>query len=329
MSKTGWIILIVCLCLIACICLGLFLAGRIASSLLSDRNESRVDSSTTNKYKDLRNAYSADGVYSVSMNGLKELTIDWIAGSVTVELTDGDAIRFQETADRTILEQYALRYGTSGGKLRIQACKKGYVGKLPKKDLTVYLPRSLVSGLKECEFNTVSASLSAYGLSMNELEVNSVSGKLELTDMTAEEAQVDTVSGQIELPGCAFDSLRLNTVSCFVHVVGAVKKVKAQSVSGRIQLFLEECREVRVSTVSGAVAIDLSDTPKELKVDTTSADVSISLPQDADCVIHLDSVSGKLYLNETAASGKEIILGDGTADLDMNTMSGNVRVYTK
>ena len=35
MSKAGWIILIVCLCLVACICLGLFLAGRIAFGRIS------------------------------------------------------------------------------------------------------------------------------------------------------------------------------------------------------------------------------------------------------------------------------------------------------
>ena len=140
MSKTGWIILIVCLGLVFCICAGLFLAGRIANSHLFNGGDTRVDSSATKNYKDLKNDYSADGSYSVTMKDLKELHIDWISGSVMVELIDGDTIRIQEVANKAIKEKDALRFGTSGGTLRIQACKKNYIGKLPSKDLVVYLP---------------------------------------------------------------------------------------------------------------------------------------------------------------------------------------------
>ena len=122
MSKTGWIILIVCLCLVFCLCAGLFLAGRISTWLFRDRSETRVDTGTTKEYKDLKNDYSADGVYTVQTKDLKELTIDWISGSVIVEITDGEVIRITETASEPIQEKDALRYGISGGKLRVQAC---------------------------------------------------------------------------------------------------------------------------------------------------------------------------------------------------------------
>ena len=84
MSRTGWIILIVCLCLVLCICAGLFLAGRVANSLFSGRECSSDHSNVTQKYKDLKNPYSADGAYSVKADDLKELDIDWISGSVKV-----------------------------------------------------------------------------------------------------------------------------------------------------------------------------------------------------------------------------------------------------
>ena len=139
MSKTGWIILIVCLALVFCIAAGLLLAGRIFNTLLSKGSDTTVDTSATKDYKDLKNDYSADGVYTVQLKDLKELDIDWISGSVTVALTDEDVVRFVETAQKEIKEKDALRYGVSGDTLRIQACKKGYVGKLPEKDLTVLL----------------------------------------------------------------------------------------------------------------------------------------------------------------------------------------------
>ena len=231
MSKTGWIILIVCLCLVLCICAGIFLAGRIASSLFTDGDVSN----TAKKYKDLKNQFSQDGVYIVQMNDLKELNIDWISGSVSIELTDADVIRIQESADRSISEKDALRYGISGGKLRIQACKKNHPGKLPRKDLVVSLPRSLTDALHECKIDTVSASVLAAGLRLDELEVNTVSGNVVLSDVISEGAEIDTVSGPVALLDSKAESLRVDSVSGKIKVSGDMRKVKTSSVSGSIE----------------------------------------------------------------------------------------------
>ena len=329
MSRTGWIILIVCLCLVLCICAGLFLAGRVANSLFSGRESSSDHSNVTQKYKDLKNPYSADGAYSVKADDLKELDIDWISGSVKVELTDGDVIRFQETADRTISEKDALRYGVSGGKLRIQACKKNHVGKLPRKDLVLSLPRALADRLQELEIDTVSASISAANLQVKELELNTVSGKVEASNMIAEEAGIDSVSGAVALLDSHVESLRIDSVSGRINVSGTSRKVKVSSVSGPIECNMDECRDVRANTVSGQVTFVLRSTPKELKVDTTSGEVRLALPTDASCAIELDAMSGKLFLNDTAVGVKQLTLGDGDALFDIDTMSGNVYVYTK
>lgn len=329
MSKTGWIILIVCLGLVFCICAGLFLAGRIANSHLFNGGDTRVDSSATKNYKDLKNDFSADGSYSVTMKDLKELHIDWISGSVMVELIDGDTIRIQEVANKAIKEKDALRFGTSGGTLRIQACKKNYIGKLPSKDLVVYLPRSLAEGLQECEIDTVSAAVTLGELRLEELEIDTVSGKIMLSAIAAEEAQVDTVSGQAALLDCSFDSLRFDSVSGEIRVSGTAKKVKASSVSGAMELTLLTCRDIRVNTMSGPVTMTLTEAPRELNVDTTSGEIWLALPTDASCTIHLDAMSGKLYLNDEAISSKEITLGDGSAAYDVDSMSGSVYVFTK
>ena len=329
MSKTGWIVLIVCLCLVLCICAGILLAGRVASSLFSRQSDSRVDTADTKNYKDLNNPYAADGVYTVQMNELTDLTIDWIFGSVTIELTGSDVIRIQETSMGAISEKNALRYGVSGSKLRIQACKKGYIGQLPRKELTVYLPRSLAAGLKECEIDTVSASVSAGDLKLDELEINTVSGRVRLSNMIVEEAQVDTVSGPISLLDCEIDSLRLDSVSGKGKITGAVRKVKSSSVSGEIDLTLTTCSEIKISTMSGDVTLALSATPKELQIDTTSGKTRLALPRDASCTIDLDTMSGKLYLNDAAVSNKKITLGDGSVVFDIDSMSGSVWVDAK
>ena len=328
MSKTGWIILIVCLILVFCICMGVFIAGRVATALFPRMSDPAVDNGS-GRYFDLKNPYSEDGVYSLKANELKELTIDWISSSVTVVLTDGDLIRIEETADGPIHERDALRYAINGGKLRIQACRKNHPGKLPLKQLTVSLPRSLADQLQKCKFATVSASVYAAGLQVQELETNSVSGMVELHDIVADKVGFDTVSGDVTLRDCTFDSLRMNGVSSLLSMTGTVHKVKASSVSGSVQLWLDDNKEVRVNTMSGHVALTFYTMPKDVQVDTTSSLTSICLPKDASCTVDLDSMSGKLLLNMEEVDSKQLILGAGEAQFDIDSMSGDVWIQIK
>ncbi len=324
MNKTGWIVLIVCLGLLACIAFGVLLGRSMTFDLSVDQ-----DAVDTKSYKDLKNPYAADGVYSVKAEGLKELNVDWISGSVIVELTDTNVILIQETSDKTISEKDALRYGVSGGKLRIQACKKNHPGKLPRKDLVISLPRSLADELLECRIDTVSASASAAGLRLDALAVNTVSGTVMLSDMIAEEVEIDTVSGPVALLDSTAESLRVDSVSGKINVAGHMKKVKSSSVSGPMECDLDSCRDIRANTVSGNVSLVLRETPEALKIGTTSGEVRIALPTDASCTIHLDAMSGKLYLNDDAVGAKQLTLGEGSSAFDIDSMSGNVYIRTK
>lgn len=329
MSKTGWIVLIVCLCLLFCLCAGLFLAGRAANAILSNTSGSKADSSAARNYKDLKNPYSEDGIYSVKLDDLKELNVDWISGSVIIELTDDVFIQIRESSDATIKEKDALRYGVSGNKLRIQACRKNHTGRLPRKDLILSIPRPLADGLTDCGIDTVSANVYCADLNLTGLEVNSVSGQILLRDMSAEEASVNTVSGPVSLLSCSFDSLRIDSVSGNASMTGAARKVRASSVSGPVELSLKDCNEIRVNTMSGSVTLDLVRTPKELQVDTTSGETRLTLPKDASCALDLDAVSGKLYLNDQAVGAKQLTLGEGDAFFSIDSVSGSVYVYTR
>lgn len=324
MSKTGWIILGVCLGLVFCLCMGLFLAGRMANTLFRDKEDASVVSDLTKDFKDLKNAYSADGVYTLKPDELKELEVDWISGSVTIVLTDGDALEIRETAKSAISEKNALRYGVKEGKLRIQACKKGHTSKLPKKELVLTLPRSLAATLKELEIDTVSASVSAGEFQLEELDINTVSGQVQIENVAANKGEIDSVSGDVTLRGCTFDSLRMDSVSALLSMTGTVGKVKTSSVSGSVQLWLDDSRELRISTMSGHIALTFYKMPKAVQVDTTSALTTIYLPEDASCTIKLDSMSGKLLQNMQEVGSKQLILGDGEAHIDIDSMSGDV-----
>ena len=114
-----------------------------------------------------------------------------------------------------------------------------------------------------------------------------------------------------------------------VKVTGTARKVRSSSVSGQVDLALTDCRDIRVNTMSGPIRLDLDDTLTNLEIDTTSSETRLTLPKDASCTIHLDAMSGKLYLNDEAVGAKELTLGAGSASYDVDSMSGSVYVYTK
>ena len=157
--------------------------------------------------------------------------------------------------------------------------------------------------------------------------MNTVSGKLDLSNLTAKKAEIDCVSADAVIRDCAFGSLRLDDVSGLMSVHGSIQKIKASSVSGSVQLFLQDSREIQVSTMSGMVALMLASTPEDAQISTTSADVELVLPKDASCQIRLDSLSGKLYHDKEAVSARELILGDGAGRFSIDSLSGNVWVY--
>lgn len=328
MSKTGWIILLVCLIFALCVCAGVFIAGRAFNAIVRLGNDGENE---TASFPDLKNAYSEDGTYLVSMRSLEKLTVDWLSGSVTIELVDGDAIRFVETGrgNERIPEQDALRYGVSGCTLRIQACKKNHLDKLPEKDLVVFLPRSLAGDLETLDLNSVSASIYGDSLSAREIRVNTVSGACTLPNLSADKVNVGTVSGAMEITYASVGSLRVDSISGPCRVGGVIGTLKLGTVSGHLHAACAAAETVSCNSVSGKIELVFTSCPRTLTADTTSGDVSIALPLNADCRIELETVSGHLRHDGKIAADKRLVLGAGAGEFRISTVSGSVDVESR
>ena len=74
---------------------------------------------------------------------VRAISLDWNAGSVTVERYSGSTVLVREEAKRTLKEDECLRYKLSGGELSILPCANR-VSSLPEKHLTVFIPQRLV-----------------------------------------------------------------------------------------------------------------------------------------------------------------------------------------
>lgn len=231
------------------------------------------------------------GSGSVSAAGLRSLEINWVDGSVNLEVTDGNSVVFREPDG--LDEEDQLRYRVVGDRLIIQYGKPrwgfGIHFSRPAKNLTVEIPRTLASQLVELKVDTVSAPVRASGLTAKACEVDGVSGDVTFIDCSFDEVEMDTVSGALQLSGQA-DSIEFDGVS-------------------------------------GGMNLDLLQTPRKISTDTISGSVHLTLPRDAAFSVELDSVSGKLE-NEFSSikSGDTYYCGQGGGTFQFDSVSGDVTI---
>lgn len=126
-----------------------------------------------------------------------------------------------------------------------------------------------------------------------------------------------------------------NSVSGNVSISGAQGDVRAASVSGDVRLERLRATSVRATTVSGEVtaSIESLSGSGELTFKSVSGNVELELPRGLDADLSMSSVSGQLDSDfQMTLGGRmrrrqiEARIGRGGRDLDISTVSGDVRL---
>lgn len=219
---------------------------------------------------------------------IQEIQIEWVDGNIQIRTEDVTAVKFWESESST-----PMVYTLKDGKLEIlfQDGIRSILksGKVDiAKDLTVTIPRDWAG--KELEIHNVSANVEVSGLTVKELEYEGVSG-----DFLAED--------------CKTDKLNVETVSGTARIFSSVKELKCDTVSGSCIL------------LSDAV-------PEEISVNSVSANVELTLPEQTGYTLEFHSLSGQLdSAFEAAKNGDEYVCGDGACEIEIETVSGNASLY--
>ena len=234
------------------------------------------------------NGYTLGSTDVVQLNGFRSIDIEWISGSVTVELYDGEGIELKEAlADGgAVSVPMEWRVDEDDSTLDIVSQPK-LLSVSEEKHLTVKLPRSMV--LHELDVETVSAAVSVDltdedTLTLNELDVTSVSGTVYVNAANAGEISLSTTSGAIS------GSVR-------------TQNLEADSVSGNVELTLDVLpTELDMETSSGPVTLTLpaGNTAPSLFVEfrTTSGQFASDVPVThmKDAPWELQTVSGSVTI---------------------------------
>ena len=110
-----------------------------------------------------------------------------------------------------------------------------------------------------------------------------------------------------------------------INEIGACRLCLVEvSEGGRPYRMVTAC----VYPVSEGMSV-LTNTPKNIDMDCASGNVNITLPSDTGFIIRMDSLSGRYYSEfPTTISGSDYIYGDGRCEIEMDSLSGDIKIYS-
>ena len=230
-------------------------------------------------------------VGSADPAAIREIKIEWISGSVTVEPGDVQEITFLESGNGT--DKYEMVWKQSGDELVIQYSKDSGIAGFGlhfgdgSKDLTVTVPRGWV-----CD----------------SLELDTASTDLTVRDMIIREMEIDSASGTAKFENCTVSSLDVDTASGDVTFTGSLNELDFEAASASFTGVLE-------------------NVPDQVNMDSMSGDLTLTLPEDAGFTVSLDAMSSDFSSDfTTVKKNKSYVCGDGHCKIDVDAMSGDVSI---
>lgn len=247
------------------------------------------------------------GTASVS-DEVRELDVSWLAGSVTLELTEGDAVTLREEPQPESSDA-RMRWRLQDGKLTVYSQKSGLTVAPRAKQLTIGIPAARAEKLQKLSLDLGAASASLPALTLRELELDSVSGSVTLSGGSYEKLDFDSTSGGLTVTDAAVGELSADTTSGSLTLDGVFEKVD-------------------FDTTSASLRVTTSVLPQDIDCDSVSGSVTLTLPENSGFSASLDSVSGDLTVDGFTGSlhGDQFVYGQGGPAYEFDSVSGDVRI---
>jgi Putative adhesin len=257
--------------------------------------------------------WTVDGPTTLDFDGVVMLKATIVAGSISILPTDGrPSLHVSEVSGQPLeVVQEAGMLSINHELGGIEGALKWLQDRRGRAAVTVCVPRECPVKLKLGKANAVVTGLSS------RISVNSVSG----------DATFEGVSGVIDA----------NTASGTVQAQGLDGSMSFNTIGGDLDLAGGTLESLTANTVSGKVTADLTlaDMGK-IKVSTVTGAVTLRLPDSTSAQVVLTSATGRIDTAFTELSRAERYtaksvtgtLGDGKAQLNVNTVSGAIALLS-
>jgi len=253
-----------------------------------------------------------DGEKIIDLDGIRSLKVGLIAGQVNIIGHDepGTRVEVHSVTGRE------LKISVDGHTLEIDHPQlrwdnfidvfSSWRGGNAKADISIRVPRDVA-----LKFGVVSASGLISGL-RSDASISTVSGDLVIDDIVGN-LTLNAVGGEL--------SVRAHTGAITAHTVNG-----DVTASGSISRFSAD-------TVTGEVFLDIAGIPDEVAVNTVSGNVTTRLAHDVPVQYRINTVSGRILLDNAEVRGVRGSYTGRVGDLDkhwldfkVNTVSGHVSV---
>ena len=228
------------------------------------------------------------GSGSADAADIRNLKIEWAAGSIKIVPSDTDQITFSEEGNAG--EDSRMVYAIDGSTLTIRCAKSSFrigIFSNPVKNLTVYVPADW-----QCR----------------RLEIYAASATLDVENLTADNVKINTASGECGFRSCAVGELSIDTASGSLRYTGTLDTL--------------DC-----NAASASVTAIFDNVPKSIDMDSASGDLDITLPSDCSFRVSMDTMSGRFHSDfPTDSMNGEYTYGTGGCRIEMDSMSGDITI---
>ena len=243
---------------------------------------------------------------------ITRVDIDWSSGKVTVSENEGNTVSVTETCSEELSDSKKVHTWLEGSVLHIRFSASGetFYGSTPEKKLSVKLPK---------------------GLKLDAFDYSGSSAEASFENITAGAVRADSSSGDLRFTSCTADSFKAETSSGKITISAEdAGEIVTETSSGDQNIKAAKANRFSAEASSGGVEARLGAMPSELKIDTSSGDLELYLPKDADFKGTIETSSGEIK-SELAMSndGSSYACGAGTNSLSIKTSSGDISVKTE
>lgn len=286
------------------------------------------------------------GDFVCNKDRVDEVLVYWIAGEVLIGKGETELAVSEDAGAVKDIEPMKLHWLLKDRRLYIRFCESGYRLEDAFLNYEKKLNLTLPDGVK-LTVRTTSAMLRAEALELKAAALRSVSGNIKLEKVNCREEMLvlESVSGLI-----AFDELYCSEIKLFStsgSIIGNAvqgENVKIETTSGSVRIDRELCcenlnvksvsgkfeasslnvGEGAIKTTSGGVAVDLTSA-KSLIINTVSGEVLVNASEGGMTFV-FSTVSGDLICDSYSVRNWKYIIGNGVSFLEVETVSGNLKV---
>lgn len=229
-----------------------------------------------------------EGGFSLPAADIRNLEIEWAAGSITIVRGETEDIIAVESAQGEIND--SMTYKLSGDTLKISYAMPGIrIGfhSTPKKDLHITVPMDW-----DC----------------SHLSIDAASTDIEIRDLTADTLELNSASSDCILTDCNIGKLELDGASCNLNYSGKLDSLDCDGASTDITAVF-------------------TNVPNSINLDGASAELDITLPEDCGFRVEMDGMSNRFSSDFSTTSTDDCyVYGNGACKIEVDGMSTTVRI---